>query len=646
MNRNYIKYHFIFLLFVALPCITHAQASKNSPGQHVIDSLKGSLNKEQDDSNKVKSLLLLSSKFLGVSNYDSALMYAKHAQTLAEKVEFKKGIVSSLMNVGAIYTSQGNYPPALQNDLKALELAQEIGEKKVVAGALGNIGNIYFAQGDYPRTLDYCLKALAVTEEMGNKSGSALHLGNIGLVYYSQGNYPKALEYELKALTLTQEIGDKDGEAFNLSYIANIYTDEMNYQKALEYYIKALDISQELGDKESAANDLDNMGTIYNEQGNTSKALEYYLKSLTISNEIGEKEITISDLNLLGGVYNEQGNFPMAIEYHLKALTIAREIKATPNISDIYYGLGEVYTNEKNYKLSKTYLDSALTLAQNIGNKKEEQNAYSAMTLLDSATGNYKSAFEDYRKYIVYRDSITNKESVEKITQLGVSYEFQTREDSIKAAQEKTDIIKTAESNRKTIITWSAVVILLLVLVLGLLFINRQQIKHRNDKIISEKEKSLLKLEKQKVEDELINAKTLLDEYVKNIVQKNTLLEEFGHELEELKNLKSREIDEKRIEHLESLNKAPILTEEDWNKFKQLFEQVYKGFFIRLKEKLPDLTQAEIRLICLTKLNLETKQMAGILGVSYTTIKQTRYRLRKKLSLPEEDNIDVILESI
>ena len=94
------------------------------------------------------------------------------------------------------------------------------------------------------------------------------------------------------------------------------------------------------------------------------------------------------------------------------------------------------------------------------------------------------------------------------------------------------------------------------------------------------------------------------------------------------------------------MNKTTILTEDDWNKFKELFEEVYKGFFIRQKEKLPELTQAEIRLLCLTKLKLETKQMGSILGVSFDTIKKSRHRLRKKLGLKEEDSIDDIANSI
>lgn len=161
----------------------------------------------------------------------------------------------------------------------------------------------------------------------------------------------------------------------------------------------------------------------------------------------------------------------------------------------------------------------------------------------------------------------------------------------------------------------------------------------RQDKIIFEKEK-------QRIEGDLKNARASLDEYINNVLEKNKLLEQFKSDLEEIKNLKSREISENRIDRLEYLNKTAILTEDDWNKFKELFEQAYKGYFIRLKEKLPDLTQAEIRLICLTKLKVDTKQMSAILGVSSDTVKKSRHRLRKKLGLMEEDSLDDIANSI
>jgi ATP/maltotriose-dependent transcriptional regulator MalT len=218
---------------------------------------------------------------------------------------------------------------------------------------------------------------------------------------------------------------------------------------------------------------------------------------------------------------------------------------------------------------------------------------------------------------------------------LEMNYAFTKKEDSIKVGEEKNNIIKADESTRKSIITISAIVISILTLIMAALLINRQQLKYRKDKIIFEKDK-------RQIESELTNAKIVLDDYIRSMAEKNKLLEEFKTDLEGFK----KNYDKERLEKLEYLNKATILTDEDWNKFKQLFEQVHKDFFKRLKEKLPDLTQAEIRLVSLTKLSVGTKQMAGILGVSFDTIKKSRHRLRKKLGLAEDDSINDVVNTI
>jgi DNA-binding CsgD family transcriptional regulator len=218
----------------------------------------------------------------------------------------------------------------------------------------------------------------------------------------------------------------------------------------------------------------------------------------------------------------------------------------------------------------------------------------------------------------------------------------------VKAEQEKSDIIKADEIKRKSTVTYGSIALSILVVLVALLLINRQQLRRKKDKIIYEKETSLLHLEKQKMEDELAKSKVALEEYVKSVVKKNEVLEQLWVDFENMKNqkVKDKEEDENRIENLEHINKATILTDNDWDKFKELFEQVHKGFFIRLKEKLAGLTPAEIRLICLTKLNLETKQMAGMLGVSIESVRTLRYRLRKKLGLTEDNSLNELVESV
>jgi DNA-binding CsgD family transcriptional regulator len=59
-------------------------------------------------------------------------------------------------------------------------------------------------------------------------------------------------------------------------------------------------------------------------------------------------------------------------------------------------------------------------------------------------------------------------------------------------------------------------------------------------------------------------------------------------------------------------------------------KKVHPGYMQSVKEKYPDLTNAELRLLMLEKLDLSTQEMANMIGVNKNTIHQTRLRLRKK----------------
>ena len=88
------------------------------------------------------------------------------------------------------------------------------------------------------------------------------------------------------------------------------------------------------------------------------------------------------------------------------------------------------------------------------------------------------------------------------------------------------------------------------------------------------------------------------------------------------------------------LTHQTILTEEDWENFKSLFEKIYPGFFLNLKEKARDITIAEQRMAALTRLNLTARQMATMLGISVDSVHKSRQRLRQRLHLPVEVNLE------
>lgn len=89
-----------------------------------------------------------------------------------------------------------------------------------------------------------------------------------------------------------------------------------------------------------------------------------------------------------------------------------------------------------------------------------------------------------------------------------------------------------------------------------------------------------------------------------------------------------------------------ILTDFDWSNFTSLFDKVYPEFFIRLKQKFPQLSLSEKKFIALSKLKLDNKEMAAMLGVGTDAIRQNRSRLKKKLNLAEEIFLEEIIDQI
>lgn len=83
---------------------------------------------------------------------------------------------------------------------------------------------------------------------------------------------------------------------------------------------------------------------------------------------------------------------------------------------------------------------------------------------------------------------------------------------------------------------------------------------------------------------------------------------------------------------MEQLQTTTILTQAEWDTFQKLFDEVHPGYRVQIKQDHPKITSAELRYLLLEKLQLSTKEMAAMLGISPNAVQVTRHRLQKKLS--------------
>ena len=71
----------------------------------------------------------------------------------------------------------------------------------------------------------------------------------------------------------------------------------------------------------------------------------------------------------------------------------------------------------------------------------------------------------------------------------------------------------------------------------------------------------------------------------------------------------------------------------------------YNNFLSRLGRRFPALTTADKRLCAYLKMGLSSKEIAPLMNLTYRSVEMTRYRLRKKLALPREENLVKFLQN-
>jgi hypothetical protein len=378
-----------------------------------------------------------------------------------------------------------------------------------------------------------------------------------------------------------------------------------------------------------------------------------------------KSRIRIRALNAIGIAFYEKSRHDSANSYYQQALQLANEKKDTMWIGKVLGNIGRtLYAQNKfdsaylllktDYQYSKA--DSIYNNAANAsqwaaranlarGNKAAAlaesreairllglwpsgpylRDTYHTLTQIFRAMGNYDSAFFYNDRYTTLNDSL-EKEVV--TSSLAISKAKLNDEVSRFNIQKLNKEKRTEIALRNIII---AGIVLLSILILLMLNRNRLKTKMKMERV--EKEKTIM-------EQEIASAQTQLKMFTGNIIEKTNLVEKLEQEL------KGREASSGQQAIIAELSRQTILTEEEWLKFKTLFEKVYPVFFINIKDKFPDITLAEQRMAALTRLRLTTRQIASMLGISVDSVHKSRQRLRQRFQVGNDANLDELVANL
>ena len=159
----------------------------------------------------------------------------------------------------------------------------------------------------------------------------------------------------------------------------------------------------------------------------------------------------------------------------------------------------------------------------------------------------------------------------------------------------------------------------------------------------ADKEKELIRLRNEKLQDEISFKSQELANSTMLIIKKNEFLIDLKRELKIQKNqLESRFPDKYYLQLVKKIDEN-IASHDDWKTFETNFERAHEEFIKKLKAGYPKLTPSDLRLCAYLRMNLSSKEIAPLLGISVRGLENHRYRLRKKMGLDVDANLTEVM---
>lgn len=191
---------------------------------------------------------------------------------------------------------------------------------------------------------------------------------------------------------------------------------------------------------------------------------------------------------------------------------------------------------------------------------------------------------------------------------------------------------------------WFNILVVCSLILIGIVLFNlytQRQEERWNAKTIAQ-EKEILHLQNENLAKEIEGKTNELMSKALQMGHKNEMMQNI---MEILKTLKTEQTETnlKKIRTLEKIVTAELQDEDNWQQLNVYFDKVNQNFTERLIKAFPNLTQNDLRLCILIKLNLSAKEMANLLNVSVPGIEKGKYRLKKRLNLSVEEDLNEFL---
>ncbi len=430
----------------------------------------------------------------------------------------------------------------------------------------------------------------------------------------------ESLFHSLKSIEIVEKLGSEKfyGVSHRYNVLGELLYHTREYEKSIEYSKKAL--NHKLNDSKNSQriSTLNTIGLAYQKLHQADSAILYFDKSAKLAySQKSEIWVTIPNANK-AQTWFAQKKYTQAFPLFEADYNASIKVGDYPNAANNLQWMAKIYLVQNRTHDALKKARQALQILRAYPNGGAIANTYQTL----SAIYEQQNKIDSSDRYSLLYDNI--HDSTEAAVAMSRSEIVQLRLDD-ERNKSKIELLQKdqqAEKINRNILVGFVLSVSLMVYLLY----KRQYEKQ-------EKEQQLK-------EAELKAANKQMQLFTKTIAENLQLIDNLQQQIEQ------HNLDPAVKQNLEMLKQKTILTEEDWEVFQHIFEKIYVGFFERLRKINPSITSAELRFASIIRLQMNNKQAGAMLGISPDSARKTRLRLRQRLNIAEESNVERVIQSL
>lgn len=311
--------------------------------------------------------------------------------------------------------------------------------------------------------LKYAEELINLAEQAGNNSYLRSGYFLKGTKKRMLGNLDEALDAYLKSAEVARRSHHLRGEGDAYGAIADIYSEANDHPNANFFYNKAITMLRQSNDSISLASALSNAGDEFYKINNYDSALLYFREAKVIFDKVNYLSGKGYSLGNIGMVYAKIGKNNLAEKNINEAIHILEAVQDYYPICDYLISMSDVYLNKGDEQTALNYALRSLSLAERYGLKQQIAGANLKLSELYEKAGELDLALRNYKNYIIYRDSINNLNTVQRMADLRTNYEVSQK-------QLEVNMLSRQKQSQHTILISLFVILGLTIVLLGTLY--------------------------------------------------------------------------------------------------------------------------------------------------------------------------------